>query len=124
MITQLETENRIVALMLKGARLIVEYSYHPDNGSSLQSATLECDGAVLHLANEEPAVFRDYTMTYHYTKVVSPLSDNIVNRPDVWSVSCRDTRGGYREVFEHKKLPAPRWVTEQWANPAVKYAED
>lgn len=128
MINQQHTEDRIVALMQKGAKIIRFWGVDPEMGSWLNKVVL--------IYNEREITLSSVVKNPHWhpfseddapEMVICPLADELVKRPDI-----KDCYAGYqsdyakvwREKFEHINQPIPRWITEQWATPVSQYEEN
>lgn len=137
------TEERIVAAMAKGAVL----TFHMRGGAGwdgweewVEKITLEHNGQHLTLSTQYR---RD---EYHFVPLsedgehwlrhregsgavpsASDIAYVIIERGDV-----REEYAGYRsdyatrwqEIYAHKSMPVPRWVTEQWDTPVSGYGTE
>lgn len=113
MITSPATELRILSLMEKGAKLYLHYSCHGDGYSTLYMVTLDYNDKSLRIS--DPVEYPP--MTEDPINLRSELAERIKARPDIRQGYTYNSEYGkrWREVYEHKSTPTPRWVTEQWS---------
>lgn len=114
MLTNSKTDERILGLIRKGAKLIV-YVF----------ASGECDGCPVVWKVGLQHGRRELTLATR-----SELRDERISIDDRL-LKTGELRRGYcyvgdydqrwREIYEHISTPTPRWVTEQWDNPATMY---
>lgn len=119
MITSTNTEQRIVAAMKKGAKLIYHYYYHGyDSYSSLVKVTLEHDEKSIVLSHwqDDPGGDRPGAEEIN-GHLVYDVARAVVCRGDVkeaYPGYQSDYAKRWRKVWEHCSAPVPQWVTEQW----------
>lgn len=124
MLTTNCTEQRIVDLMKHGAKLVIHMSYHPDFGNYLRKVTLEHNGKSILLSHREPRPNWRWDSEEGQYVTVCPIADVITAREDIrgcyagWQSDFSDC---YRHAYEHKDVPVPRWIAEQWATPVSEY---
>lgn len=125
MITTAHTEQRIVNLMEKGAKVIVYTAHHIDFGSWTARIVLEHNGRQLKLSHAEklPNIRWDHDGFTH--KMACPINeDAFTKRSDIkegYAGWQSDYANEFRRMFEHISTPTPRWIAEQWDNPVTQY---
>jgi hypothetical protein len=110
-----KNEERLVALMKKGAKLVFLYHCmgYMDRYCWLVKVTLEIKDHRFELTT--PVVYPPDAQDP--ISNTCPLAERIVKRSDIrlfYVGGNSDYGKTYREGFEHKDQPVPRWVSEQW----------
>lgn len=124
MLTNGKTEERIVNLMKKGAKLVFRgfIYYDGDPMRILTQIALQHNGSEIILSHVTET-WIDSEGSEH-TSVSNPAAYAIIKREDIvrgYPGYQSDYSDTWREVYEHRDLPAPRWVTEQWDNPVQRF---
>jgi hypothetical protein len=105
MLNSINTDKAIIELMKKGAKVcfVIRSEGYDEFPPYVQGCTLLYNGQELRLEKA--------------------TADRIRKRPDVrqgYAGYRHDYANSWREIYEHKDAPVPRWITEQWDNPVER----
>jgi hypothetical protein len=120
MLTGTHTQERIINLMEKGAKLVFHTAMGPESCPFLWRVTLLHNGKEIILSNAPTYSPFDEDPKDSECDVAKA----IIKRPDVrdcYSGWQSDYARTYRTTYEHINQPTPRWITEQWATPVSMY---
>lgn len=114
------TERRLLTLMEKGAKLIYYIrAGNEDYPSFVSKITIQHNGKELVLSR-----FGHWDKEPSMRSVDTSMADRLRKHPDVRSAYAgyqADFARTWREMYVHKNVPAPRWITEQWESPTTRY---
>lgn len=123
MLESANTEERILALMKKGARLV----YYIDGGD-VEVSPFVTRIAIEHNGNSVTlAVIERWDSEGVPYSAHSNAADRIRRHPDIRSAYAGyrgDFDRSWREVYEHEDMPVPVWIREQWNTPISQYDDD
>lgn len=123
MLNSKNTETCIMALMEKGAKLV----YHIRSGCEeypayVEKITIQHNGKELVLSR-----FGHWDKEPFMRSVETSMADRLRKHPDIHRAYAGyrgDFDRKWREIYEHKNQPVPRWIREQWATPVSQFDDN